>query len=322
MDTRLVSLAVVLAAGSLCLAAAQDGRTVQDGVFSITQVERGGLAYETSCAACHGADLQGRDAGALVGEDFLRSWIGLPLEGLLEMLQSMPPEAASSLGDQAYLDILAYILHANGFPTGTQDLRSEVLAAVLLEGAEGPQEVPDHSLVRVVGCLTRGPRDAWIVTDSSEPDRTAATSVRLTASTRAASAAAAELLTATKKQTVVATKRTRLRLDAVMMSPTNMERSQAHRLEYFARPTRAVGEAVQVHADVIQQRQVQVGQRRSLVVLDMPPTLDLSGSAAGNSDRQVGVVVYIRVAHAAPQQIGRVVEQRAVSILCRPQPVE
>jgi len=187
MDTRLVSLAVVLAAGSLCLAAAQDGRTVQDGVFSITQVERGGLAYETSCAACHGADLQGRDAGALVGEDFLRSWIGLPLEGLLEMLQSMPPEAASSLGDQACLDILAYILHANGFPTGTQDLRSEVLAAVLLEGAEGPQEVPDHSLVRVVGCLTRGPRDAWIVTDSSEPDRTRDPETSTSTARRAAS---------------------------------------------------------------------------------------------------------------------------------------
>lgn len=110
---------------------------MQDGVFSDTQVERGSLAFETSCVACHGVDLQGDNAGALVGEDFLRNWIGLPLDGLHEMLESMPPEAASSLEDQAYLDILAYILHANGFPAGVDDLRSDGVSCGTLMSARG-----------------------------------------------------------------------------------------------------------------------------------------------------------------------------------------
>ncbi len=145
---------------------------MHDAVFSSAQVERGQVSYETHCASCHGADLGGDSAGALVGEDFLRSWTGLSLSGLFEFVQAMPPEAASSLGDQTYLDILSHILHTNGFPTGAEDLRTDVLAAVLLQGTEGPQEVPDYSLVQVVGCLTRGSDDAWIVTQASVPIRT------------------------------------------------------------------------------------------------------------------------------------------------------
>src|SRR5688572_28204982 len=49
----------------------------------------------------------------------------------------------------------------------------------------------------------------------------------------------------------------------------------------------AVGERVETHADLVQQRQMQIGQRRSLVVADMPPAAHLSGGAASDDDRQV-----------------------------------
>ncbi len=130
------------------------------------------MGYRADCTSCHGVGLEGDSASALAGEGFLRDWTSLPLLDLFEFVRTMPPEAEASLGDRAYLDILSYILHINGFPTGAEDLRIDDLAAVLLEGAEGPQEVPDHSLVRVVGCLTRGPDDAWIVTRASLPTRT------------------------------------------------------------------------------------------------------------------------------------------------------
>ncbi len=168
-----VPLAAGLVIGSFAVpAASQDGATAGSAVFSVAQVERGQAGYEADCSSCHGVDLQGDSANALVGEGFVRAWTGLPLAGLFDFVRTMPPEAAASLGDRVYLDILSYVLHTNGFPSGAEDLRLDDLATVLLEGAEGPQEVPDHSLVQVVGCLTRGPDDAWIVTRASRPTRT------------------------------------------------------------------------------------------------------------------------------------------------------
>ena len=44
------------------------------------------------------------------------------------------------------------------------------------------------------------------------------------------------------------------------------------------------------------------------------PPLTLPGRAAGNDDRQVHVIVDVRIAHAAAVEVERVVEQRAVAL--------
>jgi hypothetical protein len=77
-----------------------------------------------------------------------------------------------SLDSETYVDIIAYILGTNGFPTGGDELRADTLSTVVVEGEGGPQEVPDHTLVQVVGCLGRGPADTWIVTKATNPVRT------------------------------------------------------------------------------------------------------------------------------------------------------
>ena len=123
-------------------------------------------------AAVHGEDLTGANARALVGDTFLRNWSSLSLDGLFDRVQTMPPGGAMTLGEDTYVDILTYVLETNGFPAGSDELRTETLPEIIVEGADGPQEVPDFSLVQVVGCLTSGPGNTWILTDATEPIRT------------------------------------------------------------------------------------------------------------------------------------------------------
>lgn len=149
-----------------------DTRTVQDGVFSQAQAERGRIHYESLCQNCHGTDLRGGRARTLSGEDFMRNWRGLTIGDLFDRLQTMPPSANINLDEKTYLDIMSHILDANEFPSGKQALTADRLQAILIEGAEGPQEVPDHSLVQVVGCLTRSANDTWLVIDATDPIRT------------------------------------------------------------------------------------------------------------------------------------------------------
>src|SRR5437764_13823466 len=84
----------------------------------------------------------------------------------------------------------------------------------------------------------------------------------------------------------------------------------------------AVGERIETNADSVEQRQVQIRQRRRLDILDVPAAANLPGSAAGDDDRQVDMVVNVGITHAAAVQIQRMVEQCAVAIGDRGQPLE
>ena len=153
-----------------------DGRTVLDGVYTAAQATRGKAHYEANCQSCHGADLSGGSVRALAGEDFISNWRGVRLDSMFDRVQTMPPVTETTarvrLADEAYLDIITYVLEVNGFPAGTEELKPEMLEGILIEGKDGPQPVPNFALVQVVGCLTRGPDSTWVVTDASEPVRT------------------------------------------------------------------------------------------------------------------------------------------------------
>ena len=86
---------------------------------------------------------------------------------------TMPRGAAGTLSDTAYVDIVAYMLKANEFPAGAQELHVEELSGIQVTGKDGPQEVPNFSLVRVVGCLGTNPSEAaWMLTHSTDLART------------------------------------------------------------------------------------------------------------------------------------------------------
>jgi mono/diheme cytochrome c family protein len=158
---------LVMTAGS---ARGQDAqtRTVWDGVYTDAQASRGKAQYETSCRSCH------RD-GPRRDDEFMRDWSGSDLESLFKQIKSsMPAGAPSSLSDTAYADIVAYVLQANAFPAGSSELAAAAAGPIRIEGRNGPAPVPDFALVRVAGCLTKGPGGAWALADAGEPIRTKA----------------------------------------------------------------------------------------------------------------------------------------------------
>jgi mono/diheme cytochrome c family protein len=151
--------------------AAQTRKTIWDGVFTAEQAARGKATFATTCAACHGADLNGLSGPALKTDVFLNHWMEGSLDALFARVKSMPPNRAN-LGDSTYVDLLAFLLDANAFPAGTQELNAEATTAIQVQGKNGPAPIPSFALVDVVGCFARGEHDTWMLTNGSEPART------------------------------------------------------------------------------------------------------------------------------------------------------
>jgi mono/diheme cytochrome c family protein len=148
------------------------GTTVWDGAYSDAQADRGAEAYTAACARCHGDDLRGV-GGVLIGDQFMRGWQTDTVDSLFMRIRStMPARAAGSLEDNTYLDIIAFVLKANSFPSGTKELTLDALPTIRITGEGGADAAPDYALVEVVGCLSQRADKAWMVTRASEPVRT------------------------------------------------------------------------------------------------------------------------------------------------------
>jgi S-disulfanyl-L-cysteine oxidoreductase SoxD len=149
---------------------AQDTGTVLDGVYTTEQAARGQRAYGDSCMACHeGIDQDGPD---LKGSAFVDRWRGDKLDVLFTQIRTnMPGNRPGGLSESTYVDILAFLLEASGFPAGSKELTADVISKVQLVGRDGPKPLPSLTVVRVVGCLTSGPNDTWMLTNASEPVR-------------------------------------------------------------------------------------------------------------------------------------------------------
>jgi mono/diheme cytochrome c family protein len=152
--------------------AADNGKTVLDGVYSSDQAARGQAAYTASCSACHLDDLTAY-RGALHGIAFVENFRGDSLESLFRVTKNtMPRDAPASLRDDIYVDIIAYILQVNSYPPGSEDLKMDALKSLRIVGKSGPEAAPNFALVAVIGCLEQGPGDNWTLTRASEPAKT------------------------------------------------------------------------------------------------------------------------------------------------------
>ena len=101
-------------------------KTVWDGIYSEAQAKTGGELYMENCADCHGEFLAGLEsAPPLVGSSFLSNWNKTPVRRLFDVVEQMPPDNPKSLTAKQYLDIVAYLLHANEFPTGKAALEND-----------------------------------------------------------------------------------------------------------------------------------------------------------------------------------------------------
>jgi cytochrome c553 len=169
--TILWGVAVFLGVLSAGPVEAQTHKTVWAGVFTAEQSARGKTIFATTCAACHSADLGGGNGPALKGEVFVNHFMEGSLDALFARVKSMPPNRAN-LGEVAYVDLVAFLLNANAFPAGAQELNVEAIPNIQIQGKNGPAPVPNFALVDVVGCFAGGPHDTWMLTNGSEPVRT------------------------------------------------------------------------------------------------------------------------------------------------------
>ena len=152
--------------------AREGARTVADGIYTDTQAARGAAVYDVACAGCHRADLGGATGPALRDQRFAREFAGKDLKTLFtKIAATMPRNAPASLGDNVYLDVVAHLLKENGFPAGSLELTADALDGIrVVPGrAKPPPPVGDFSYVEVVGCLTAGPQNTWMLTRASAP---------------------------------------------------------------------------------------------------------------------------------------------------------
>ena len=126
---NLVSGACVIAALAVPMAQVT-ARTVWDGVYSGVQAARGKDIYDAQCAFCHQSDLRGQGfAPALVEDAFTSRWQDGNLGDLLTIVKvTMPQDKPASLTDDENAAIVAYLLQANRYPAGQQELRPDLAA--------------------------------------------------------------------------------------------------------------------------------------------------------------------------------------------------
>ena len=119
--------AVIIALAGFALAA-QESRTVWDGVYSEEQSMRGEVVYADMCANCHGAELEGIDMSpALSGSTFSSNWNDLSVGDLAERIRiSMPADRPGTMTRAQIADVTAFMLKANKFPTGSVELPQEI----------------------------------------------------------------------------------------------------------------------------------------------------------------------------------------------------
>jgi mono/diheme cytochrome c family protein len=117
-------------------------QSVWDGVYTEAQATRGARQYGRACEQCHGASMAGdpvEEIPSLVLESFMTDWNGKTVRELFEtMRRSMPKDNPGSLGTGAYVDLVAYLLQANKFPSGARELSRtpDQLEPIVIERAK------------------------------------------------------------------------------------------------------------------------------------------------------------------------------------------
>lgn len=91
--------------------------------FTAEQAEAGEQVYRASCSGCHRPDLGGdAEAPGLAGPTFRSRWSDRPVGDLLVQARGMPPRSPGSLSEDEYLQVVAYVLRANGATPAGQPL--------------------------------------------------------------------------------------------------------------------------------------------------------------------------------------------------------
>jgi len=137
--TRFERVVVVFAAAAMtAFTVRAQERTVWDGIYTEEQATRGEALYGEHCVRCHGATLQGNGEGAksLTDAAFKSTWNGVALGALFDRVRlSMPQDKPGTMTRQQVADLIAFILRANKFPAGKDELvrQTDLLNAIVFK---------------------------------------------------------------------------------------------------------------------------------------------------------------------------------------------
>jgi quinoprotein glucose dehydrogenase len=106
----------------------EETRSVQSGVYTGEQADRGAALFENTCASCHEPEEFGDGS-------YLDGWAGQTAHDLIEHIRAtMPQDNPGSLKRQEYVDIVAYMFRSNGCPPGDAEMDSASVKLVRIEG--------------------------------------------------------------------------------------------------------------------------------------------------------------------------------------------
>ena len=127
---RRIAVAAAAAIGAAAIAVS--------GAAAITgaQVDRGEIAYAESCALCHGPNGDDGFAPAVSGPRSLQYFDSVRVVYDYTR-QTMPLSAPGSLSDQAYLDVVAYLLGTRGITPDGEELSAATLDTTPLDPPAG-----------------------------------------------------------------------------------------------------------------------------------------------------------------------------------------
>ncbi|NKF24117.1 c-type cytochrome [Solimonas marina] len=92
-------------------------------LFSPQQAATGKMAFRTNCAICHGPELEGRAGPPLKGPTFANPDANFHVGDIFKIVaENMPAPAPGTLPKDDYVNIMAYILQENGYPSGSKAL--------------------------------------------------------------------------------------------------------------------------------------------------------------------------------------------------------
>ena len=124
--TALVLVGVAQLSAAAVLAQEEDPAS-----YTQSQAEAGRISYERACASCHLTNLRGDfEAPELAGPNFLNTWGGRSVSELFHVIRATMPPDGAALSEESFVDVVAYLLQANGVPAGSGELKPEVSAFV------------------------------------------------------------------------------------------------------------------------------------------------------------------------------------------------
>jgi quinoprotein glucose dehydrogenase len=113
------------------LPAQEEATSVQSGVYSKEQAERGEQLFGEACLVCHQPE-----EFAIGG--YMDGWSGMSADDFVEFVRStMPEDNPGRLKRQEYIDIIAFFFQQNGLPAGESEMERAALKNIQIEGPFG-----------------------------------------------------------------------------------------------------------------------------------------------------------------------------------------